>query len=45
VAVEANGPRQRERLLPIAAAWIDLPAGTFREQGTSVNVAIVVVNV
>jgi hypothetical protein len=45
VAVVANGPRQRERLLPIASAWIDLPAGSFREQGTSVNAAIVVVDV
>jgi protein-L-isoaspartate O-methyltransferase len=43
VAVVANGPRQRERLLPIASAWIDLPAGSFREQGTNVNAAIVVI--
>jgi hypothetical protein len=45
VAVAANRPRQRERLLPIAAAWIDLPAGSFWEQGTGVNAAIVVVDV
>ena len=44
VAGVANGPRQRERLLPIASAWIDLPAGSFREQGTSVNAAIVVID-
>ena len=43
VAVVANGPRQRERLLPIASAWIDLPAGSFEDQGTSVNAAIVVI--
>jgi phospholipid N-methyltransferase len=43
VAVVANGPRQRERLLPIASAWIDLPVGSFREQGTGVNAAIVVI--
>ena len=39
VAVCANGPRQREKLQPIAAEWIDLPAGTFAEQGTGVNTA------
>jgi phospholipid N-methyltransferase len=43
VAVVANGPRQRERLLPIASAWIDLPPGSFQDQGTSVNAAIVVI--
>jgi hypothetical protein len=45
VAVVANGPRQRERLLPIASAWIDLQAGSFKDQGTNVNAAIVVVDV
>jgi hypothetical protein len=43
VAVVANGPRQRERLLSVASAWIDLPAGSFQEQGTDVNAAIVVI--
>jgi protein-L-isoaspartate O-methyltransferase len=43
VAVCANGPRQREALEPRASAWIDLPAGTFREQGTNVNTALVVI--
>jgi hypothetical protein len=43
VAVLANGPRQRERLLPIASAWTDLPPGSFKEQGTRVRAAIVVI--
>ncbi len=42
VAVCANGPRQHEHLKPEADAWIDLPAGTFADQGTNVNTAIVV---
>jgi hypothetical protein len=44
VSVVANGPRQRAGLGPIASEWIDLPAGSFKEQGTSVNVAIVVLD-
>ena len=44
VAVCANGPRQQEALKPIATDWIDLPAGSFKEQGTSVNTAIVVID-
>jgi len=43
VAIVANGPRQRERLAPIASEWIDLPAGSFKEQGTNVNAVIVVI--
>lgn len=42
VAVCANGPRQQEQLQPEAEAWIDLPPGTFAEQGTNVNTAIVI---
>jgi protein-L-isoaspartate O-methyltransferase len=45
VAVVANGPRQRERLLLVASAWIDRPAGSFSEQGMTVNAAIVIVDV
>ncbi len=44
VAVCANGPRQREALGEICFQWIDLPAGSFKEQGTSVNAAIVVLD-
>ena len=44
VAICANGPRQRAALEPIASEWIDLPAGSFSEQGTNVNAAIVVID-
>lgn len=44
VAIVANGPRQREAFEPIATAWIDLPAGTFKDQGTNINTAIVVID-
>ena len=43
VAICANGPRQNERLRPQCAEWIDLPAGTFKESGTGVNAALVVI--
>lgn len=42
VAVVANGPKQQERLQPLASAWIDLPDGTFT--GTGVRTAIVVID-
>lgn len=42
VALCANGPKQRARLLPIATEWIDLPAGSFKSEGTNVEAAIVV---
>jgi protein-L-isoaspartate O-methyltransferase len=44
VAIVANGPRQREAFEPIATAWIDLPAGSFKDLGTNVNTAIVVID-
>jgi precorrin-6B methylase 2 len=44
VAVCANGPRQREELGEVCTQWIELPAGSFREQGTNVNAAIVVLD-
>ncbi len=44
VAICANGPRQRDELGEICTAWIDLPAGSFKEQGTNVNAAIVVID-
>ena len=43
VAICANGPRQREALEPIAETWIDLEPGAFKESGTNVNAAIVVI--
>lgn len=42
VAICANGPRQRERLQPIAVEWRDLPPGSFKESGTMVNAALLV---
>lgn len=44
VAICANGPRQRERLQPIATEWRDLPPGTFKESGTMVNAALIVID-
>jgi predicted RNA methylase len=40
VATCANGPRQRDALKPRAAYWEDLPPNTFKEAGTSVNTAL-----
>ncbi len=44
VALCANGPRQREKLVPLASEWEDLPQGTFASQGTGVNVALLVID-
>lgn len=44
VAICANGPRQREKLRPIAREWIDLEPGAFAESGTKVSAAIVVID-
>ncbi len=45
VALCADGPRQRIALQPLASSWESLPAGTFADAGTMVNVALVVINV
>lgn len=42
VAICANGPRQREKLMPEAEDWIDLPTGSFATSGTMVNAAVVI---
>lgn len=42
VAICANGPRQRAALMPMMAEWEDLPNGSFKDQGTNVNVAMCV---
>jgi hypothetical protein len=42
VALCANGPRQRVKLMPEADYWEDLPAGSFKSEGTNVNAAICV---
>lgn len=44
VAICANGPRQNEQLKPMADEWLDLPAGSFKESGTMVNAAMLVIN-
>jgi phospholipid N-methyltransferase len=43
VALCANGPRQAKELMPLADLWEDLPAGSFKEAGTGVNVALLVI--
>jgi protein-L-isoaspartate O-methyltransferase len=43
VALCANGPRQREAFMDMADYWEDLPAGSFENQGTGVNVALMVI--
>lgn len=42
VSIVANGPRQREALIPIASQWIDLELGAFKSEATNVNAAIFV---
>lgn len=42
VALCANGPRQKEALSGLGD-WQELPAGSFKEQGTQVNVAMLIV--
>jgi phospholipid N-methyltransferase len=44
VALCANGPKQQRELQPLATHWEDLPPGSFKEQGTNVNVALVVID-
>lgn len=44
VAICANGPRQREKLLPLVDSWEDLPTGTFNQSGTGVNTAMIVID-
>ena len=44
VAICANGPRQRDALQGIASQWRDLPEGTFKEAGTMVNTALIVID-
>lgn len=47
VAICANGPRQRAKLKTMAensgGTWEDLPQGTFANQGTGVNTALLVI--
>lgn len=45
VAICAAGPRQRAAFESTADEWIDLEPGSFKESGTNVNAAIVVLTV
>jgi len=42
VAICANGPKQRAKLMPEAAEWIELEPRAFASEGTSVNAAIAI---
>lgn len=44
VAICAAGPKQRAALQPIATTWDDLPAGSFRSEGTNVAAALVTIH-
>jgi hypothetical protein len=44
VALCANGPRQRDKLQPIADEWHPLPAGSFKCEGTGVDVVMLVID-
>jgi protein-L-isoaspartate O-methyltransferase len=44
VAICANGPRQRDKLKPMASYWEDLPPDTFKESGTNVNAALLAID-
>ncbi len=42
VSICAAGPKQQAQLKPIAAKWVDLPSGSFKEAATNVEAAIVI---
>jgi len=44
VSICAAGPRQRKGLGDVVTRWIDLPAGSFKSEGTGVETAIVVID-
>jgi protein-L-isoaspartate O-methyltransferase len=44
VALCANGPKQQSGLRSQANFWEDLPPGTFKEAGTKVNTALLVIH-
>jgi protein-L-isoaspartate O-methyltransferase len=45
VALCANGPRQQTELQPMADQWTSLEPGTFKESGTMVSAALLVIRV
>ena len=42
VSLCANGPKQRAAMQGIASEWIELPADSFKSEGTRVNAAVFV---
>jgi phospholipid N-methyltransferase len=44
VSLCANGPRQRKAFTESADYWEDLPEGSFKEEGTNVNTALLVID-
>jgi len=44
VTICANGPRQQTAFKDIATHWEDLPQGTFKNAGTNVNTALIVLD-
>lgn len=44
VAICADGPRQREAFQDLATHWETLPAGTFKNAGTNVNTALLIID-
>jgi 16S rRNA G1207 methylase RsmC len=44
VAICANGPRQQEKLQPLADTWEELPEGTFKDQGTGVRTVLLTID-
>jgi protein-L-isoaspartate O-methyltransferase len=43
VAICANGPRQQEKLRPLASLWEELPEDTFKQQGTGVRTVLLTI--
>lgn len=44
VAICADGPRQNDALRPLTTTWESLPDGAFKESGTLVSTAIIVID-
>jgi phospholipid N-methyltransferase len=44
VALCANGPRQQEQLKPLAEHWEELSDDTFKQEGTGVHAALLVIS-
>jgi protein-L-isoaspartate O-methyltransferase len=44
VAICGGGPRQAEKLKPMSDYWEDLPANTFRSEGTGVNTVLMMID-